>query len=204
MTLEQLKIFVEAAHYNSFTLAADRLGLTQSAVSISVRKLEEGHNVKLFDRVGRRMIVTEAGQILLNEAERILRDVELTIKRMESYQDVGRRRAIVACTRNAYDHWMPGVLARFGSKTELPDVDIICGAAVDVAAWVMRGTADCGVSESTPGHQEFRYVGVFRDRLILCATRAWAERQSAPPLLDQSPRSGADRLGGWNRHRNLH
>jgi DNA-binding transcriptional LysR family regulator len=176
MTLEQLRIFVEAAHYNSFTLAADRLGLTQSAVSISIRKLEEGHNVKLFNRVGRRMVVTEAGQILLGEAERILKDVELTIKRMESYQDMGRRRAIVACSRNAYDHWMPGILARIGSKKELPDLDIVCGTAVDVAAWVMRGTADCGVSESAPGHQEFRYVGVFRDSLILCATRAWAER----------------------------
>jgi DNA-binding transcriptional LysR family regulator len=180
MTLEQLRIFVEAAHYNTFTLAADRLGLTQSAVSISIRKLEEGHNVKLFDRVGRRMVVTEAGQILLDEAERILKDIELTIKRMESYRDVGRRRTIVACSRNAYDHWMPGVLARIGSKKELPDLDIICGSATEVAAWVMRGTADCGVSESAPGHQEFRYVGVFRDHPILCAAGTWAERLALP------------------------
>jgi DNA-binding transcriptional LysR family regulator len=180
MTLEQLRIFVEAAHYNSFTLAGDRLGLTQSAVSLSIRKLEEAHNVKLFDRVGRRMVVTEAGQMLLTEAERILRDVELTIRRLESCQDVGRRRAIIACSRNAYDHWMPGILARIGSKKEFPDLDIICGTAVEVAAWVMRGTADCGISESAPGHQEFRYVGVFRDSLILCATNAWAERLPAP------------------------
>jgi DNA-binding transcriptional LysR family regulator len=180
MTLEQLRIFVEAAHYNSFTLAGDRLGLTQSAVSLSIRKLEEAHNVKLFDRIGRRMVVTEAGQMLLTEAERILRDVELTIRRLESCQDVGRRRAIIACSRNAYDHWMPGILARIGGKKEFPDLDIICGTAVEVAAWVMRGTADCGISESAPGHQEFRYVGVFRDSLILCATKAWAERLPLP------------------------
>jgi DNA-binding transcriptional LysR family regulator len=181
MTLEQLKIFVEAAHHNSFTLAAERLGLTQSAVSISMRKLEEQHSVKLFDRVGRRMIVTEAGQILLNEAERILRDVELTIKRMESYQDMGARRAIIACSRHAYDHWMPGVLARIGGKRGIPDVDIVCGTSIDVASWVMRGTADCGVSESAPGHQEFHYLGVFRDSLILCATAAWEKKLSRPP-----------------------
>jgi DNA-binding transcriptional LysR family regulator len=95
---------------------------------------------------------------------------------MESYQDMGRRRTIIACSRNAYDHWMPGIMARIGSKKELPDLDLICGTAVEVAAWVMRGTADCGVSESAPGHQEFCYVGVFRDSLVLCATRAWAER----------------------------
>src|SRR5262249_4098973 len=81
-------------------------------VSVSIRKPEEGNNLKLFDRIGRRMILTQAGQILLGEAERILGDVELTIKRMESYSDMGRRPTIVACTRNAYDHWMSGVLAR--------------------------------------------------------------------------------------------
>src|SRR3984893_12839725 len=84
MTFEQMRIFLEAAHFGSFTIAAERLGLTQSAVSVSVKKLEEKHNVLLFDRSGRRLILTDAGQVLLNEAERILRDVELTIKRVES------------------------------------------------------------------------------------------------------------------------
>ena len=79
MTFEQMKIFVEAARYGSFTHAAEKLGLTQSAVSISIKKLEDRHNVRLFDRSGRRLMVTEAGQVLLNEAERILRDVELTV-----------------------------------------------------------------------------------------------------------------------------
>src|ERR1700738_157217 len=84
MTFEQMKIFLEAAHFGSFTIAAERLGLTQSAVSVSIKKLEEKHNVLLFDRSGRRLMLTDAGQVLLNEAERILRDVELTIRRVES------------------------------------------------------------------------------------------------------------------------
>jgi len=41
MTFEQMKIFLEAAHFGSFTHAAERLGLTQSAVSVSIKKLEE-------------------------------------------------------------------------------------------------------------------------------------------------------------------
>lgn len=181
MTFEQLRIFVEAAHHNSFTQAAEKLGLTQSAVSISIRKLEERHKVKLFDRLGRRMVVTEAGQVLLNEAERILKDIELTIRRIESYQDISGRRIILACSRNVYDHWMPGILTRIGGKKDIPDIDILCGSAADVAAWVMRGTADVGVSESTPGHTEFRYLGVFRDTLLLCASRERAEKLTAQP-----------------------
>src|ERR1700681_4745829 len=90
MTFEQMKIFLEAAHFGSFTYAAERLGLTQSAVSVSIKKLEEKHDVSLFDRSGRRLMLTEAGQVLLNEAERILRDVDLTIRRVESRRSSGQ------------------------------------------------------------------------------------------------------------------
>jgi DNA-binding transcriptional LysR family regulator len=179
MTFEQMKIFVEAARYGSFTHAAEKLGLTQSAVSISIKKLEDRHNVRLFDRSGRRLMVTEAGQVLLNEAERILRDVELTVRRVESMGERDGRRPILACTRNAYDHWMPGLLARFGGQKELPDVELIAGSADDVTAWVMRGTADVGISETAPGHAQFRYLGVFRDALTLVATPARA--RTLPP-----------------------
>jgi DNA-binding transcriptional LysR family regulator len=191
MTFEQMKIFVEAARYGSFTHAAEKLGLTQSAVSISIKKLEDRHTVRLFDRSGRRLMVTEAGQVLLNEAERILRDVELTVRRVESMGQRDGRRPILACTRNAYDHWMPGLLARFGGQKELPDVELIAGSADDVTAWVMRGTADVGISETAPGHAQFRYLGVFRDQLVLAATparaRALPPRPSWSDLPDCAP-----------------
>jgi len=180
MTLEQIKIFVEAARHNSFTSAAQRLGLTQSAVSVSVRKLEEELMVELFERVGRKVVVSKAGQILLNEGERLLRDVDLTVRRIESYQGSGGARAVMACTRNAYDFWMPGILATMGSG-DLPAIEIICGTAAEVSAWVMRGTADVGLSESKPGHTEFRYHGVFRDSLVLCASARWAIGRSSEP-----------------------
>lgn len=196
MTLEQMKIFIEAARYNSFTLAAQKLGMTQSAVSLSIRKLEEEFQVNLFERLGRKVVVSEAGQILLGEAERILRDVDLTVRRIEGYQNAGRPRPIIACSRNAYDHWMPGILSRVKRESEMPEIDIICGTSAEVAAWVMRGTADAGVSESMPGHNEFRYYGVFEDQLVLCTTRAsaaglttpagWADVQNCSPVIWES------------------
>lgn len=193
MTFEQLRIFVEAAHFGSFTHAAERLGLTQSAVSVSVKKLEDQHNVRLFDRSGRRLVVTEAGQVLLNEAERILRDVELTVRRLESLRDPNDRRPILACTRNAYDYWVPGLVARMGGQKDMPNVELISGTSEEVTAWVMRGTADAGVAETIPGHPQFRYLGVFADRLMLCATPAraramppastWADLTACAPLI---------------------
>ena len=189
MTFEQMKIFLEAAHFGSFTHAAERLGLTQSAVSVSIKKLEEKYDVSLFDRSGRRLMLTEAGQVLLNEAERILRDVELTVRRVESRRPAGQS-ALIACTANAYDFWMPELFTQIDAVNSL-EVDLIRGTADQVTAWVMRGTADVGVTNAMPSHPQFRQVGVFADRLILCGCRERA--QQVPDditwgqLIDQAP-----------------
>lgn len=190
MTFEQMKIFLEAAHNGSFTHAAEKLGLTQSAVSISIKKLEEKHNVVLFDRSGRRLVLTEAGQVLLSEAERILRDVELTIRRVESRRSAADRYPIVACTPNAYDQWVPELIARIGGEDAMPDVDLLRGSAEEVSAWVMRGTADVGVTEAMPSHPQFRHLGVFADRIILCATPDRAGRIPAALTWEELPQHG--------------
>jgi DNA-binding transcriptional LysR family regulator len=189
MTFEQMKIFLEAAHFGSFTHAAERLGLTQSAVSVSIKKLEEKHDVSLFDRSGRRLMLTEAGQVLLNEAERILRDVELTIRRVESRRPAAQS-SLVACTANAYDFWMPEFFARVDAANPM-EVDLVRGNVEEVTAWVMRGTADVGVTSAMPSHPQFRQVGVFVDRLILCGAPGRARQipddVSWANLTDQAP-----------------
>jgi len=167
MTFEQMRIFLEAAHFGSFTHAAERLGLTQSAVSVSIKKLEEKLDVPLFDRSGRRLLLTEAGQVLLNEAERILRDVELTMRRVEGRRPLSQS-ALVACTANAYDFWMPQMLARQNGPG-VHGVDLIRASVNEVAAYVMRGTADAGVTSAMPSHPQFRQVAVFADRLVVCS-----------------------------------
>lgn len=191
MTFEQMKIFLEAAHFGSFTHAAERLGLTQSAVSVSIKKLEEKHDVSLFDRSGRRLMLTEAGQVLLNEAERILRDVELTVRRVESRRPANPS-PLVACTANAYDFWMPEIFARLEPANSM-EASLVRGSLDEVTAWVMRGTADAGVTSAMPSHPQFRQVGVFADRLILCGTAgrpqqilddiAWAKLPDLAPIL---------------------
>ncbi|WP_431206397.1 LysR family transcriptional regulator [Bradyrhizobium betae] len=183
-----MRIFLEAAHFGSFTHAAERLGLTQSAVSVSIKKLEEKHGVSLFDRSGRRLMLTEAGQVLLSEAERILRDVDLTIRRVESRRPAGQS-SLVACTGNAYDFWMPELAARAGSAPV--DVDLVRGTVDEVTAWVMRGTADVGVTSAMPSHPQFRQIHIFSDRLILCAApdreRMVTERVTWTNLPEQGP-----------------
>jgi DNA-binding transcriptional LysR family regulator len=209
MTFEQMRIFLEAAHFGSFTHAAERLGLTQSAVSVSIKKLEEKHDIALFDRSGRRLMLTEAGQVLLNEAERILRDIELTVRRVESRRPASQS-ALVACTPNAYDFWMPELLAQRDTANSI-EVDLVRGTVDEVTAWVMRGTADAGITSAMPSHPQFRQVAVFSDRLILCARPdrvrqipdevSWATLKDHTPILWEHGELTSTLVAGLATHR---
>jgi len=83
MTLYQLKSFVTVAKLGSFTLAADRLQVRPPAVTLTVRSLQRELDVKLFERLGNKIHLTNAGQELLKEAEPIVSRAEGIKERME-------------------------------------------------------------------------------------------------------------------------
>ena len=76
MTLEQLRIFIAVAERQHVTEAARALNLTQSATSAAIAALEERHDVRLFDRVGRGIVLTDLGRSFLPEARAVVARAE--------------------------------------------------------------------------------------------------------------------------------
>src|SRR5260370_27278162 len=72
MTLEQLRIFIAVAEKQHVTRAASELNLTQSATSAAIAALERRYGIKLFDRVGRGIVLTQIGRDFLNEARAVV------------------------------------------------------------------------------------------------------------------------------------
>ena len=72
MTLEQLRIFVAIAERQHVTATARALNLTQSAVSNALAALEERHAIRLFDRIGRGIVLNENGRLFLGEARAVI------------------------------------------------------------------------------------------------------------------------------------
>jgi Transcriptional regulator len=83
-SLRQLRVFVTVAQARSFSRAGEMIGLSQSAVSHSVKELETQTGVKLLDRTTREVVLTEAGQQLATRLERLLDELNSTLR------DVGR------------------------------------------------------------------------------------------------------------------
>lgn len=88
MELRQLQTFVQAAKLQSFSKTATRLGYSQSAVTVQIRLLEKELGTRLFDRMGKQVILTPQGQKFLEHANKILYEVDRTFLCMQEDEEL--------------------------------------------------------------------------------------------------------------------
>src|SRR3954465_10857175 len=91
MELHQLRYFVAVAETENFTRAAERSHVSQPSLSQQILKLESEVGHKLFHRLGRKAVLTEAGAAFLERARRILFEVENAAKELAGHPGLGRR-----------------------------------------------------------------------------------------------------------------
>lgn len=121
ISLRQLKVFEAVARHLNYTRAAEEFFLTQPAVSMQVKQLEEQLGLALFEQLGKRIHLTEAGQETLAYARTILQqldELEAVLNRMKGMQG-GRLRVSVATTAN---YFIPTLLGTFSRR--FPDVTV--------------------------------------------------------------------------------
>jgi DNA-binding MarR family transcriptional regulator len=114
MTLEQLRVFVAVAERQHVTEAARTLNLAQSAASHAIAALEARHDTKLFDRVGRRIELTEAGRVFLAEARAVLARAEAAELALSEFGALKRGTLLIQASQTVADYWLPRHLSRFG------------------------------------------------------------------------------------------
>src|SRR3569623_149713 len=113
LTLEQLRIFVAVAEREHVTQAARALNLTQSAVSAAVSAIESRHGVKLFDRVGRRIELTEGGRTFLTEARAVLARAAAAETVRSDLAGLKRGAVTLAASQTVASYWLPPLMARY-------------------------------------------------------------------------------------------
>lgn len=114
----QLRAFVTLARTGSFTDAARELFLSQSAVSHSMKALEQGVGCRLLDRVGKRVILTQAGEQLLHHADKILVEMQAARVSLETLGKWGRPRLRIGASSTACGYILPTVLRKL--KDDFP------------------------------------------------------------------------------------
>jgi DNA-binding transcriptional LysR family regulator len=178
VTLDQLKVFVAVAERQHVTQASRDLNLAQSAASHAISALEEGFQVKLFDRVGRRIELTAAGRLLLEEARGVLARASSARLKMTELADVRRGTLHVHASQTIASYWLPRYLMVYRQQYPLVDVQMAIGNTDEVAHALVDGSAELGFVEGTIEDAAIVTYPVARDRLVLVvsADHAWAKR----------------------------
>lgn len=145
MELRQLRYFVEVAHKQHFTKAAERLNIAQPALSQQIRQLEHELGVSLFERTSRRVHLTSAGSALLIRAERILAEIEWAQKEMQEYSGLVRGRVVIGALQSLEAFRFPTLLARF--HTHYPGIEIVLReeATEQLVALLSSGQLDLSI-----------------------------------------------------------
>lgn len=99
MDIRHLQYFLEVARHSSFTKAAEALYITQPTISKMVRNLEEEIGVELFERVGKRITLTDAGWVLFSQAEVMVKSFENMKLHLDDLMELKRGESASGCRR---------------------------------------------------------------------------------------------------------
>jgi LysR family transcriptional regulator, low CO2-responsive transcriptional regulator len=122
INLHQLATFQVVAKHSSYVRAAEELHFSQPAVSAQIRQLEESMGVKLFDKIGRRTRLTQAGEELYLYSQKIFSLIDETLETMESLRSPQYGRLSVGADTTVGTYVIPGLLGKF--RQVYPDVEI--------------------------------------------------------------------------------
>ncbi|ENM2492439.1 LysR family transcriptional regulator [Serratia marcescens] len=122
-SLKQLRVFVAVSRHGSFSRAGEAIGLTQSAVSHSVKELEAEVGVRLLDRTTREVVLTDAGLRLANRVERLLDELQAALLDARSFGVQRSGTVRVATSQTISAHLMPQCIA--AGEREYPQIRIM-------------------------------------------------------------------------------
>lgn len=169
MTLEQLRIFVEVAQSLNMTRAAQALNLTQPSVSAAIAALEGRHGLRLFDRVGRSIELSEAGRAFLPEARGVLARAREAAQALDDLAGLRRGHLRIAASQTVATYWLPARMARFAQRHPGITLALTLGNTQEGAQAVLAGDADLAFVEGEAQGDLLRVTSVGEDRLGLYA-----------------------------------
>jgi len=185
MTLEQLRIFVAVAEKEHVTMASRELHLTQSATSAAIAALEMRYDVKLFDRIGRRIALTNPGRAFLSEARAVLaraKAAELTLNEMAGLK---RGSLTIGASQTIGNYWLPPRIQKFqelypGIKLQLRimNTELVAAAATE-------GAIDLGFVEGQIEGSTLTITKIGGDFLVIVVgiKHPWAKQRKITPRL---------------------
>jgi LysR family cyn operon transcriptional activator len=167
MELRHLRYFVALADCLSFTRAAERVHVTQSTLSHQIRQLEDEIGQPLFDRIGKRVVTTEAGELFLAYAQRALREVDQGIATLQPPSGGLTGQVRIGATHTFNIGLIPECVALFLARHPTVRVRVEELSADQIGSRLQSGDLDLGIAYRPTGPTELWFEPLYNEEMVL-------------------------------------
>jgi DNA-binding transcriptional LysR family regulator len=167
LNLNQLRIFYFAAKYGSFSAAAEALFITQPAVTKQIQQLQAAHGVKLLNRFGKKMVLTDAGEALYSFADRIFQIESQAEENLRDFQQRKSGRLRIHASESFGAYYLPFIINLFRKKYPKIDIALNIFTSQQIVENTIRLENDLGFISSPLEHKKLVVSEILEDRLIL-------------------------------------
>ena len=181
MTLDQLRVFVEVAERGHVTRAAEALRMSQSAASAAIASLEDLYQIRLFDRVGRGIQLTEPGRIFLREARAVLDRASTARAVLQDLAGSPPGPIALAASQTIATYWLPRRLAAFHAVNLRVRLDVVIRNTREVETAVADGEVSMGLVEGPTQHAALLRTHLDYDQMVLVVAADRAPLPIEPP-----------------------
>lgn len=171
MTVKQIRAFLAVAHSMSFALACERLHLSQSALSLTIKALEEGLGGRLFTRNTRNVALTPEGEALLPLARRLIADWDNAEDEMRQRFTLQRGRVTLAAMPSFAGNLLPPILKQF--RARYPQVNVTVNDVINeqVLEMVRDREVELGVAFEPQDSTSLAFTPLYVDRFVAVVSR---------------------------------
>ncbi len=166
LKLEQLHTFLDVIELGSFTAAADRIGITQPAVSLQIRQLERKLGLRLIERVGKTVRPTQAGKVLCDHARRIGGDVELALNEMAGFSTNNAGHVRLGTGATACIHLLPPIFRTLKEKLPSLQITVKTGDTRDILKELEENILDIGFVTLPVTGRMFSVTTILKDEFV--------------------------------------
>jgi len=183
VNLDQLRIFQAVAQSRSFTRAADLIHLTQPGISKHIKQMEEYFGVPLFDRSGRKVTLTEPGQVLFDATQEIIATIEAAERRIDDLKGLRGGKLHLGTSFPIGVYLLPAVLARFRKRYPAVEVTLDIALSDTIGPKLLANEIDLGLV--TYEQRDARLISrtFMTDELVVIVGRkhGWATKTRIKP-----------------------
>ena len=179
MEVRHLKLVREVADKGSLTKAMDSLFLSQSALSHQLKEVESQLGANLFHRVNKKLVLTGAGKLVLESAERILDDLEKTEISVKKY--VNGNKGNIRLSTECYScyHWLPSLMVDFKKEFPNVEIEIMPEYSLNPMKHILNGELDLAIMSYAEDNPNLNFTPLISDDMvaIVPSNHLWTKRK---------------------------